>query len=168
MLGIPGIPENWHVLHFSDDCEPGLTGTQNEAASRMEYNRENFVTRWGADEDFVSEARSVEEESNPEESVDLTMPQGRPLREALESVDASSLEELVSKRATVMKNVTRFVNKGPFRIALVLEEATGTERCCQERGWKVFLQLSHVVAHTSKRLTDLQRELASFFPRANM
>ena len=42
-----------------------------------------------ADEDFVSEAGSaVEEESNQEESVKLTVPQRRPLREVLVSLDA--------------------------------------------------------------------------------
>ena len=81
----------------------------------------NFV-KVNVDEDFVSEAGSaVEKESNPEEPIVLIVPHGRPWRDALISL-AWSLQELVNKRAAVMKNVPRVV-KGPFRN--VLQFATG-------------------------------------------
>ena len=116
----------------------------------MEYNRENFVTRWEADEDFVSEARSVEEESNPEESVDLTMPQGRPLREALVSVDASCLEELVSKRATVMKNVTRVVKKDHSGTRLSWKRPQGRRGAAKNGDGKCFF-FCRMLLHTPPR-----------------
>ena len=84
--------------------------------------------QWSGDEDVVSEAGSaVEEESNFEEPVELIVPQGRLLRDALIALDGWSLQELVSKRAVMMKNIPRVV-KGPFRNALqlALEEATAT------------------------------------------
>ena len=111
----------------------------------------DFVQR-SSDEDVMSETGSaVEEESNPEELVELTVAQGRPLHDALIVLDAWSLQELVSKRAAVMKNVPRAV-KWPFRNALqfALEEAT-TERCRQERGWKLFLLLPRTLLHRPRR-----------------
>ena len=111
------------------------------------------VVQRNVDEDVMSEAGSaVEEESNPEEPVELIVPQRRPLRDALIALDAWSLQELVSKRAAVMKNVPRVV-KGPFRNALqfALEEATATERCRQERGWTLFLLLPRMLLHRPPR-----------------
>ena len=71
--------------------------------------------QWNADEDFLSEAGSVVEvESNPEEVVEVMMPQGRPFQEALVVLDTSSLQELVSKWVAVMKNIPRFL-KGPSK-----------------------------------------------------
>ena len=82
----------------------------------------------------------------------MIVPQGRPLCDALIALDAWSLQELVSKRAAVMKNVPRVV-KGPFRNALqfALEEATATERCRQERRWKLFLLLLRMLLHRPSR-----------------
>ena len=119
------------------------------------------------DEDVVLEAASaVEEESNPEEPVKLIVPHGRPLRDTLISLDAWSLQGLVSKRAAVMKNVPRVV-KGPFRNAL--QFATGRGHSDGEvpprTGMEIVsLSASHVVAQTSKRRTHLKREVGSPFP----
>ena len=50
----------------------------------------DFVQR-NVDEDVMSEAGSaVEEESNPEEPVELIVPQGLPLCDALIALDASA------------------------------------------------------------------------------
>ena len=84
----------------------------------LEHDRDAIPVQWNADEDFLSEAGSVVEvESNPEEVVEVMMPQGRPFQEALVVLDTWSLQELVSKWVAVMKNIPRFL-KGPFQNAL--------------------------------------------------
>ena len=128
----------------------------------------DFVQR-NVDEVFMSEAGSaVEEETNPEEPVELIVPQGRPLRDALIAVDTWSLQELVSKRAAVMKNVPRVV-KGPFRNAPI---CTGRGHSDGEVPPTTKMEIvspsaSHVVAQTSKRRTHLQREVWELFAQGD-
>ena len=93
--------------------------------NELERDRDAIPVQWSADEDFLSEAGSVAEvESNPEEVVEVMMPQGRPFREALVDFDTWSLQELVSKRVAVMKNIRTI----PKRVA----SSVGRSYGCRE------------------------------------
>ena len=90
--------------------------------------------------------------SIPDTAVEVAVPRGAVMREALEGLDGVDIRRIFSLRGAVMKTVPKFLF-GPFRNALkfALEEATagppGREVVRQERGWKLLMLLPRLLLH---------------------
>ena len=112
---------------------------------------------------FVSE----EEEQEVEVPVVAGLPPVRPSvaaqRSGFAQLDRWNVQEVFTRRASVMRTVPRFL-WGSFRVALkvALEEVlTGQSRrdvAQQERGWKLFLLLPRMLLHRSPRGGPISRD----------
>ena len=91
--------------------------------------------------------------SIPDTAVEVAVPRGAVMREALEGLDGVDIRRIFSLRGAMMKSVPKFLF-GPFRNALkfALEEAIagppGREVARQERGWKFLMLFPRLLLHT--------------------
>ena len=85
-----------------------------------------------------------------EEDLELPLPRGAAVRDALIALDEVDPCRMFEQRASVMKGVPKFL-RGPFRNALkfALQEATAQDVMRQTRGWKLFMMLPRMLLHRS-------------------
>ena len=85
-----------------------------------------------------------------EEDLELPLPGGAAVRDALIALDEVDPCRMFEQRASVMKGVPKFL-RGPFRNALkfALQEATAQDVMRQTRGWKLFMMLPRMLLHRS-------------------
>ena len=128
----------------------GGTPSQHEGdAVHLPVDEEDTELLDGFEESTVGEEEVPH--SIPDTAVEVVVPRGPALREALESLDLVDTR-MFALRGAVMKTVPKFLF-GPFRNALkfAMEEATtgvpDRESVRQARGWKLLLLIPRLLLH---------------------
>ena len=112
----------------------------------------------GDDRDGASEAgpevAMMEENAEDVTPLEVARPRPQVVRSALESLDEVDLRTLFSQRASLMKNIPRFL-VGPYknavRVALAEVGRSAGNQVLLERGWKLFLLLPRMLLHRRPR-----------------
>ena len=107
-----------------------------------------------ADGDNRDGASEVGFEDDMMEESEVAIPRRQVVRGALELLDEVDLRTLFSQRASLMKNIPRFL-VGPYRnamrVALAAVGGSAGNQVLLERGWKLFLLLPRMLLHRPPR-----------------
>ena len=96
----------------------------------------------------------MEESATDVPPIEVATPRRQVVRGALELLDEVDLRILFSQRASLMKNIPRFL-VGPYRnairVALAAVGGSAGNQVMLERGWKLFLLLPRMLLHRPPR-----------------